>query len=90
MTAGERGRPAGFVVVDVATRAVSTVDTDDETTGGDVHYAWLPDGSGVAVGYRTETGHRRHFRDLTGRQTEVFHWVGETYGRRMFPRARRS
>ncbi|WP_061297563.1 protein kinase domain-containing protein [Herbidospora cretacea] len=83
-TAGKDDRPSGFVVVDVATRAVSTVDTDDETTGGESHFAWLPDGSGVAVGYRTETEHGVRFRDLTGRQTKAFHWVGETYGRRMF------
>ncbi|GAB1821584.1 hypothetical protein [Herbidospora sp. RD11066] len=83
-TSGEEGRPGGFVVVDVATKAVSTVDTDDETTGGEGHFAWTPDGSGVVVGYRTETEHGVRFRDLTGRQTKAYHWVGETYGRRMF------
>nr|WP_062334880.1 hypothetical protein [Herbidospora sakaeratensis] len=83
-TSGEEGRPAGFVVVDVATRAVSTVDTDDETTGGEGHFAWLPDGSGVVVGYRTETEHGIRLRDLTGDLTKSYHWVGETYGRRMF------
>ncbi|WP_066374466.1 hypothetical protein [Herbidospora mongoliensis] len=84
MTAGDEALPAGFVIVDVATRAVTTVDTDDETTGGEDGFAWLPDGSGVAVGYRAETARGIRFRDLTGRQTKAFHWVGETYGRRMF------
>ncbi|WP_030454656.1 serine/threonine protein kinase [Herbidospora cretacea] len=83
-TSGDEGRPAGFVVVDVATRAVATVDTDDETTGGEGHFAWTPDGSGVVVGYRTETEHGVRFRDLTGDLAKAYHWVGETYGRRMF------
>ncbi|WP_062429889.1 hypothetical protein [Herbidospora daliensis] len=83
-TSGDDGRPGGFAVVDVATRVVATVDTDDETTGGEGHFAWLPDGSGVVVGYRTETEHGIRFRDLTGDLTKSYHWVGETYGRRMF------
>ncbi|WP_157555831.1 hypothetical protein [Herbidospora yilanensis] len=83
-TSGEEGRPSGFVVVDVATREVATVDTDDETTGGEGHFAWTPDGSGVVVGYRTQTEHGVRFRDLTGDRTKAYHWVGETYGRRMF------
>ncbi|MEO3863140.1 serine/threonine-protein kinase [Acrocarpospora sp. B8E8] len=88
LTALSDGKPSGFVLIDMATQRATLVDTDDETTGGEVGYAWLPDGTGVAVGYQPErdgkTGHGVRFRGLDGAERKGMHWVGEMYGRRMF------
>ncbi|GIH28878.1 hypothetical protein Aph01nite_71880 [Acrocarpospora phusangensis] len=85
---GEEPRPSGFVLIDLATQRATLVDTDDETTGGEVGYAWLPDGTGVAVGYQPgregQGDHGVRFRGLDGAERRTMHWVGETYGRRMF------
>ncbi|WP_405394309.1 hypothetical protein [Microbispora hainanensis] len=79
-----KNTPTGFVVLDPATRTSSYVDTQDEHEQGVGSYAWLPDGSGVAVGHATGSGHGVRFRDLTGRQTRDLPWVGPGVGRRLF------
>lgn len=79
-----KNTPTGFVVLDPATRTSSYVDTRDEDEQGEGSYAWLPDGSGVAVGHATGSGHGVRFRDLTGRQTRDLPWVGPSVGRRLF------
>ncbi|GAA0396576.1 hypothetical protein Acor_49400 [Acrocarpospora corrugata] len=88
LTALADGRPTGFVLIDLATQKAALVDTDDESTGGEFQYAWLPDGTGVAIGYQVERdGKARHgirFRGLDGTVLRSMHWVGESYGRRMF------
>ncbi|WP_182887670.1 protein kinase family protein [Microbispora sp. H10885] len=83
VVAGE-DTPTGFVVLDPAKRTSSYVDTPDENEQGEGAYAWLPDGSGVAVGYVTERRHGVRFRDLAGRRTRDLPWVGRSVGRRMF------
>lgn len=79
-----KSTPTGFVVLDPAKRTSSYVDTPDEDERGVGVYAWLPDGSGVAVGYATGSGHGVRFRDLTGRQTRALPWVGLSVGRGLF------
>ncbi|MCC5582187.1 hypothetical protein IMZ11_42020, partial [Microtetraspora sp. AC03309] len=81
---GEKPRPSGFVLVDPAARTAMLVDTDDEARGGESQFAWLPDGSGVAVGYETGTGNGLRLRDLAGRELRTLRWVGQSYGRRTF------
>jgi eukaryotic-like serine/threonine-protein kinase len=83
MTPGENPRPTGFVLLDPVKQTSTVVDTPDEEKGN-AQYAWLPDGTGVAVGQESATGFGIIYRDLTGRQTADFNWVGESYGRRMF------
>ncbi|WP_214107661.1 TolB family protein, partial [Acrocarpospora catenulata] len=76
--------PSGFLLVDPVARKTTHVDTDDETTEGEGHYAWLPDGSGVVIGYRAGKRHGLRVRGLDGSGQKLLHWVGETYGRRMY------
>ncbi len=82
-TQGDTPRPTGFVLMDPAARTSKLVDTTDDLQGFG-WYAWLPDGSGVAIGYRKETGQGVLFRDLSGREVRNLDWVGQMYGRRMF------
>ncbi|MFD0478389.1 hypothetical protein ACFQ0B_67040 [Nonomuraea thailandensis] len=76
--------PGGFAIVDVATKAVTPVDTDAETRQGRGSYAWLPDGAGVALSYRSGDDYGMRISDLTGRETRAMNWVGYTGGIRMF------
>lgn len=80
---GDTPRPTGFAVLDPATRTSKLVDTADELEG-EGWYAWLPDGSGVAIGYQHEKERGLLFRDVGGRELRKLSWVGQTYGRRMF------
>lgn len=84
LAVGKDETPTGFVLVDVAKRTVTQVDTDDETRGGEGVYAWLPDGSGVVVSHKTERDYGMRVRDLTGREVGAKDWVGYLGGRRMF------
>ncbi|WP_169984634.1 protein kinase family protein [Microbispora sp. H10836] len=79
-----KSTPTGFVVLDPAKRTSSYVDTQDESRQGVGTYAWLPDGSGVAVGHATKTGYGVRFLDLAGRQTRDLPWVGLSVGRHLF------
>ncbi|MEW9529947.1 protein kinase [Microbispora sp. NPDC049125] len=89
-TSADGQDPAGFVMIDPATRAVSYVDTRPAVPKGITPFAWLPDGSGVAVTSVTAKGTGVTFLDLAGRFQREMHWVGETVGRRLFsPSGRR-
>ncbi|MFD0663397.1 protein kinase domain-containing protein [Thermocatellispora tengchongensis] len=76
--------PGGFAIIDVATRKVTLVDTDDEARDGRGYYAWLPDGTGTVVTYKTGRDHGMRVRDLAGREMRTLDWVGFTTGGRMF------
>ncbi|GAA3801552.1 hypothetical protein GCM10022226_21620 [Sphaerisporangium flaviroseum] len=84
LTSGKDEVPTGFVVVDVGRRTMTEVDTDEETQRGEGVYAWLPDGSGVTVSYKTERDYGMRIRDLAGREVRTMDWVGFSTGRRMF------
>ncbi|MFB4267967.1 phosphotransferase [Nonomuraea sp. GTA35] len=76
--------PGGFAIVDVATKAVTPVDTDAETRQGRGSYAWLPDGTGVTLSHRSGDDYGMRIFDLAGRETRAMNWVGYTGGVRMF------
>ncbi|GAA0364795.1 hypothetical protein GCM10009530_13150 [Microbispora corallina] len=90
LTAATKDVPTGFVLIDPSARTSTFVDTTDDLQGGEGPYAWLPGGSGVAVGHTTAAGHGVRFRDLGGREVRDLHWVGRSSGPRLFsPSGRR-
>ncbi|WP_327102723.1 serine/threonine protein kinase [Nonomuraea glycinis] len=78
---GKDRPPTGFAVVDAATRAVRTVDTDERRHKGSGAFGWMPSGDQVAVTYTggSDTGLR--IRDLEGRQVRTMSWTGASIGR---------
>jgi predicted Ser/Thr protein kinase len=77
--------PAGFVVVDVATRKATIVMTDDQRDGYG-NYIWSPDGAYVIGAYETKGKPRfgLRVRDLNGNVVRTMAWVGPIPGQGSF------
>ncbi|MGW4801599.1 hypothetical protein ACWEPC_55200, partial [Nonomuraea sp. NPDC004297] len=81
---GEDRPPTGWVVVEVASRQVRQVDTDEERHRGLGPFAWSPAGDAVVVSYRGTSGTGLRVRDLTGREVRTMPWTGTSVGRNPF------
>ncbi|MFC4532014.1 serine/threonine protein kinase [Sphaerisporangium dianthi] len=83
--------PAGFVVVDVATRKATVVKTDDQRDGYG-NFDWSPDGAYVVGAYEKKGKPRfgLRFRDLNGNVVRTLPWVGLIPGPGIFSRSGRS
>jgi hypothetical protein len=78
---GKDRPPTGFAVVDAATRAVRTVDTDERRHKGSGAFGWMPAGDQVAVSYTSGSDTGLRIRDLEGRQVRTMSWTGASIGR---------
>ncbi|GAA2895737.1 hypothetical protein GCM10010517_60560 [Streptosporangium fragile] len=76
--------PAGFVVVDVATRKATVVMTDDERDGYG-NFDWSPDGRFVVGAYQhKKPAFGLRFRSLDGKVARTMPWVGAIPGPGVF------